>query len=275
MAIESFLPLITGALGGAVSAGVFKGPVQSLEDWWYINYGKDLSEQAALIRTKQEINVERLKNSTLANVSEIKPEDIQEPKIKILGPALEASRYYIEEDDIRDMFAKLISSSMDKSKNSINHPAFVEILKQMTSLDAENIFCIFNNDDKRSMIINLKNTFNDGSFSILVKNIFLDNPNQKNQDLLGASLVNLERLGLVKSTFDRHNSPIESYDSFKNSDLFKYWSDAVDSRNETIQRQIDFSDENQHLSESLTKIEMDYGLIELTYLGKNFCEICL
>lgn len=136
MDLTPFLPLITGAIGGAASSGVFRGPVQTLQDWWYINYGHELSDEAAMLKAKQEAQVQNLQASLLKNVSEIKPENIQEPKLNILGPALEASRFYIEEEDLREMFAKLIASSMDAGKNSQIHPSFVEVIKQLSGEDA-------------------------------------------------------------------------------------------------------------------------------------------
>ena len=92
---------------------MFAGPIQTLQDWWYINYGHNVSNQAALLRAKNEIDVENLRNSTLQEVATIPPENIQEPPLKILGPALEASKYYIEEEELRSMFAKILSSSFD------------------------------------------------------------------------------------------------------------------------------------------------------------------
>ena len=65
---------------------------------------------------KNEIDVENLRNSTLQEVATIPPENIQEPPLKILGPALEASKYYIEEEELRSMFAKILSSSFDNRK---------------------------------------------------------------------------------------------------------------------------------------------------------------
>ncbi|WP_415843021.1 Abi-alpha family protein [Staphylococcus aureus] len=40
----------------------------------------------------------------------------------LLGPALEASKFYISEKTLSNMFAKLIASSMDAQKKLINPP---------------------------------------------------------------------------------------------------------------------------------------------------------
>ena len=132
--ITPFLPLISGAVGGAASVGLFKGPIQTFQDWWYVSYGHHHSEAAALLMEKQEINVQKLRDETLKETSKILPENIREPQLNILGPAIEASKYYIEDDELRSMFSKLIAASMDTSKLDIAHPSFVEIIKQMTPL---------------------------------------------------------------------------------------------------------------------------------------------
>ena len=93
--IQDFFPIISGALGGAASSGLFKGPIQTLQDWWYVNYGYNISTQAALLKGKQEAAVEQLKNDILKEAVNIPPENVQQPNLKILGPSLEASRYYI------------------------------------------------------------------------------------------------------------------------------------------------------------------------------------
>ncbi len=70
-------------------------------------------------------------------LSQVEAQNIQKPKTSILGPALEASKYYIEEDEIRKLFAKVIAASFDSSKNSVLHHSFVEIIKQLSPLDAK------------------------------------------------------------------------------------------------------------------------------------------
>ncbi len=64
-------------------------------------------------------------------VKKIDEKNIQSPPINIVGPALEdVLKYYCDDDVIRKMFVKLISSSMNKSCNI--HPAFGEIIKQIS-----------------------------------------------------------------------------------------------------------------------------------------------
>ena len=82
---------------------------------------------------------QELENST----SNIQEENLQEPKMSIVGPALEASKYYFDEKEIRDMFVKLIASSMDSTYNGLVQHSFVEIIKQLSPYDAK-LFASFN-----------------------------------------------------------------------------------------------------------------------------------
>ena len=72
---------------------------------------------------------ERLKN--------VPPENIVTPKPNVAGPALESLRYTGHEEALSDMYANLIAASMDKSTAEGAHPAFVEIIKQLTPDEAK------------------------------------------------------------------------------------------------------------------------------------------
>ena len=56
--------------------------------------------------------------------------------MQIVAPALEAAKYCIEKDNLRKMFANLISASMNKDISCVQ-PSFVHTLSNLTSLDAK------------------------------------------------------------------------------------------------------------------------------------------
>lgn len=72
---------------------------------------------------------ERLKN--------VPPENLVTPKPNVAGPALEALRYTGHESSLSDLYANLLAAAMDKSTAQGAHPAFVEIIKQLTSDEAK------------------------------------------------------------------------------------------------------------------------------------------
>lgn len=250
--LKDFLPLVTGFLGGATSAGVFAGPIQTLQDWWYINYGHDISNQAALLRAKNEIDVENLRNSTLQQVATIPPENVQEPPLKIIGPALEASKYYIEEEELRSMFAKILASSFDNRKNSVIHPSFVEIIKQLDITDARILhFLKEQNHATGSPIPIMKAVVNsDSGYKIIFPIIYFINGTE-GIDELSPSLTNLERLGLLKIDDDRYSSNDSEYDFIRNNFIV------------------------QHILENHPEISLEKMCFSITPLGKNFLEVCL
>jgi len=55
------------------------------------------------------------------------------PAPQMLGPILEAIRYEPESTPIDEMFSQLLSGSMDRERVDSAHPAFIEIIKQLSS----------------------------------------------------------------------------------------------------------------------------------------------
>lgn len=72
---------------------------------------------------------ERLKN--------VPPENIVTPKPNVAGPLLESLRYTGHESSLSDLYANLLAASMDKETAHGAHPAFVEIIKQLTPDEAK------------------------------------------------------------------------------------------------------------------------------------------
>jgi hypothetical protein len=60
-----------------------------------------------------------------------------EPKLTIAGPTIDAMKYYGSESDLRDLFANLLVCSMDARTAATAHPAFVEIIKQLSPDEAK------------------------------------------------------------------------------------------------------------------------------------------
>lgn len=59
-----------------------------------------------------------------------------EPDIQIVAPALEASKYCVEKEELRKMFVNLIASSINSDKVASVHPIFNDIIRKLSSTDA-------------------------------------------------------------------------------------------------------------------------------------------
>lgn len=265
-------PAISGALAGALSAGLLKGPIKTVENYWTIFVGHYAEEQLLMIQEKQKYNLELYRNDLANEISKIKPENFQEPALNILGPALEASKFYIDESEMRKMFSKLLASSMDKSKNNTIHNSFVDIIKQLSPLDATNLLS-FSQDGPcpiaRMELIRKQSHAKVPVLSNLFwKNIELNNINLEYSRVISSSLDNLKRLGLISIDYKAHLVVKDAYTPIKELPVYK----------EFIQAYTDFNDssevqENTHLKiENHTIIE---GTSELTDFGRMFCESCI
>lgn len=66
------------------------------------------------------------------------PEDQrQSPAPEIAVPTMQALTYTAQNETLREMYLNLLANTMDASKDKVVHPSFVEIIKQMNSLDAK------------------------------------------------------------------------------------------------------------------------------------------
>lgn len=258
----NFMDLLLSAgpfIGGAASAGVFKGPVDTLQNWWFVKFGASKSFEAAVLRQKHALEIQKLRDSTLREVKKISPENVQEPALNIIGPTLEASKYYIEEENIREMFSKILASSMDKSKNSMLHPSFIEILKQMNKTDTiilESLKPLSFHSYYPIMRIKTIELDNGNHFRNIVPMIaiFKDSPSYTdNQN----SIYNLERLGLLDISFNIQPKSNE----YKN----------LYDENTMLNNVLENLYENNLSNE---KFKIEDGSIILTDLGNNFLRIC-
>jgi hypothetical protein len=75
--------------------------------------------------------------ATLAEkLKDVPPERIVTPSPAVAGPAVEALRFAANEPTLREMYANLLATGMDANTAQNAHPAFVEILKQLTPDEA-------------------------------------------------------------------------------------------------------------------------------------------
>lgn len=79
---------------------------------------------------------ERFREDISAKTATIPPEEIVEPKPSIAGPALQGLAFTHEEPNLKEMYLSLIATSMDGRVAANAHPAFVEVIRQLSSTDA-------------------------------------------------------------------------------------------------------------------------------------------
>ncbi len=84
---------------------------------------------------------EQIREFTATKVAEklkdVPREKIVTPSPHVAGPAIEALRYTGHEESLSEMYASLLATAMNKDTIQKAHPAFVDIIKQMTPDEAK------------------------------------------------------------------------------------------------------------------------------------------
>lgn len=182
-------------------------------------------------------------------LSSIPQENIVTPDPKIVGPAIEALRYIgAEEDiDIREMYASLIANAMNVDKKDFVHPAYVDILKNISSDEALILRC-FIDDDIFPMIDIKRKHENGGTTTIMHMFSNIGKMAGIPELRLGATpkyLTNLIRLGL----FDSPNGVFLVNDDLHYKPLIALLNLSPDKEKE---------------------IEFDKRIVQLTPFGRDF-----
>lgn len=234
----------TNSIGAGIAdiVDLVFGPVSYRKQKQQIKYAAKLNQ------FKSELN---------EKINSIPKENLKEPDFQTAATALDAAKYCLDSEELRSMFANLISGTMDTRHFSQAHPSFAEIIKQMSPLDAQNL-ALFKNEDYPIAEYRKYEPHEDdcenihfGKFSILKTNIFLSNQNINDIDLQAASISNLSRLGLLKLTYD-FTLENKAYAPFEKTDFFK----TIQSANKEI---------------AIVK----KGVAKKTPLGKSFIAVCL
>lgn len=144
----------------------------------------------------------RFANDMEEKLADIPPEQIIEPKASVAGPALNGLAFAHDEPALKDMFLNLLSKSMNSGQAARAHPAYVEIIKQMSSFDAEVATTLLRKRQWEIAEFRLSNA--DDSYQVVYKNVlpcigstkrYSETPDVQH------SLNNLERLGLIQITY--------------------------------------------------------------------------
>lgn len=158
--------------------------------------------------------LEAFEDDLKEKIKDIPEENLQVPPTRVSGPTLEALRYAYDEEELREMFENLLASSMDNRKDIEVHPAFVEAIKQMSSLDAKILSKIVDLRQMKCADIKFAITNSTKVYSKGMPNYFVaELCDLSDPFLISSSLVNLDRLALIKIT--EWGIQGEDYDSIK------------------------------------------------------------
>jgi abortive infection alpha-like protein len=218
-----------------------------------INAALSVCDQWILNR---EYNVDATKKLLAQKLKDVPVEKIISPEPYVAVPALQAISYSMNNEELRNLYANLLSKAMNIDTKESVHPCFVDIIKQMSPLDAKVIQSIMSREVAPIIHINIKVNKSGGNIP-LVNNISW--MNFAPYKMISVSINNLYRLGLIDLPSEISYSTKSNYDCIKNNPQFL-------SLVETNKLQID----NEKHS-----IELKEAVINQTDLGILFNQICI
>lgn len=140
------------------------------------------------------------------------------PEPEIAVPLLQALTYTAHNETLREMYINLLANSMDRDKEKVVHPSFVEIIKQMNTLDAK-VFEKLSQNLYYQQIINATiGIKNEAKFigSALPDWYLGWTIEGYNEFDVSASLVRISKFGLIELMLDR-TAGTEGYVELKNT----------------------------------------------------------
>lgn len=162
--------------------------------------------------------------------------------------------YLDEEPDLKQMFEDLLISTVDSTKTNINHPAYVEILKQITNQEALNLKKIFSFSHNLP-ICNILIKRENNQYKSLKEYILINELG----DISKRELENWERLKLISISIGNSSLAKESYYNYAEDILARY------------------DEELDNIKSSLAtyekaNLELEKGILSFTDFGKNFAK---
>lgn len=149
-----------------------------------------------------------------AKAAAIPSDQLVEPKASIAGPALQGLAFTHEEPNLKEMYLGLLATAMDGRVAGDAHPAFVEVIKQLNSEEAEPIQQLLRSQDFVP-IVEVYAEAADSSWTILQRYLLnletevthVPIENNKLQAIIG----NWIRLGLAEVDYTRHLTGASRY----------------------------------------------------------------
>ena len=217
---------------------------------------------AALIPLRQWIaereyklaETEKLLAKKLENVAEDK---IVTPEAYVAVPAIQAISYSMDSEELRNLYANLLAKAMNSDTKDMVHPAYTNIISQMTPLEAKVLHYISNEPEQDIPIIDLiayRTLQNKMQYITLQTNITsLDMGNIK---YIAISLDNLSRNNLLYISEDTFTN---GYEKIYNSQQYRDF----------------YNTQRNNIPKPYTDINAIKKIGRLTDFGKSFCQICI
>lgn len=215
----------------------------------------------SMLGLSAEVLLEKYNNFLIDTYKKVPANKLKSPEAYISSPIMENVKNVFDKDDIRNLYINLLANASNMDTYLDTHPAFVDIIKQFTSVEVIILDKLRSENFLPFIEVNLKDHENKLTYPHISPFALLEGLENSYQTVC-SSIQNLERLGLiVKSSMVLANHTKVLQEIF-NSDILKNYRDIT-----------------QYLEER--KLQLEYGSHEmtrgsfiLTELGKKFISVC-
>ena len=197
---------------------------------------------------------EKFPQDIAAKTAAIPPEQVVEPKASIAGPALQGLAFTHEEPNLKEMYLSLLATAMDGRVAADAHPAFVEVIRQLSSEEAQLIRGVLQSPVPIAIIEVRLTTVDQQGYQTLARhvlNLFNSTTNAAVENpQLPAIVDNWVRLGLARVDYVTKLMDAAAYE----------WADQ---RPEIVRLRETYETETQ-------KISFANGILQRTAFGVQF-----
>ncbi len=206
---------------------------------WVINGEESIRLTASAVREK---------------AAQIPEEKLMEPEAYVAIPAIQQLSYCYDSEELREMYANLLLSSMNVDTKYQVHPSFVDIIKQLTPDEAKLLKRLSEGDE--FPLIDVKIKAPSGGYHRVLHNF--TNVSEEVCECpsnIFSYLDNFERLKLID---------IKNDEFFTDKSLYK-----------PLEEHAEMQDLMSTTLPAGHKYEIKHGMFRLTAFGKDFIKICL
>lgn len=202
---------------------------------------------------QKEYNVAETEKLLAQKLEKVEYQKIVSPESYVAVPAIQAIAYSMNSEELRELYANLLAKSMYIETKERVHPSFVEIIKQMSPIDALVFKKIMGREVNPMINLIMKNE--KGEFRTIITNV--TDINIVSQELIGVSIDNLTKQNLLSVPDDGFYSNEKVYDSILQTEFY-------DNQKNINRRTVD-------------GFEFTYTkkMINKTNLGKLFYKVCV
>lgn len=186
---------------------------------------------AALVPLRQwiankEYNLAETEKLLAKKLEHVGEDKIVTPEPYVAIPALQAISYSMNSEELRNLYANLLSKAMHKDYNQVVHPAYVEIIKQLSPIDIQILNWFYNRVGENIVLpccnlVQLECNYRGKrvyeKYHTYETNII--GQDFASHDVQSLSIDNLIRLRLIESNYDVY-SDTKAYKHIKESNEY-------------------------------------------------------